>query len=273
MAATAAMSGNIPSPTISPAAARKGNLAALHPTVKPVALVADAILDCSARGDIVLEPFLGSGTTLIAAERVGRRCCGIELDPLYVDTAIRRWQRSQGTAPSTPPAGGALMISFAMRGCRWRRRLMAAMRSVRQAAAIDTSSNPDNQAIGAVGRPGAENLATTFEEALKRRVIVTENGRRKRAIQVRSHRQAAGQQGCSGRPQGDPAAAERDPSSRKQGYGAGVASRASTPPRTRRSGESMIARIRSSSPEVTPASTGAPQKARQMIRRPSDKEK
>ena len=74
----------------------EGNLAALHPTVKPVALIADAILDCSARGDLVLDPFLGSGSTLLAAERVGRVCRGIELDPLYVDTAIRRWQHSTG---------------------------------------------------------------------------------------------------------------------------------------------------------------------------------
>jgi DNA modification methylase len=74
----------------------EGNLATLHPTVKPVALVADAILDCSARRDIVLDSFLGSGTTLVAAERVGRICYGIELDPLYVDAAIRRWQRYTG---------------------------------------------------------------------------------------------------------------------------------------------------------------------------------
>jgi DNA modification methylase len=74
----------------------EGNLLALHPTVKPVALVADAILDCSSRGDMVLDAFLGSGTTLMAAERVGRVCRGIELDPLYVDTAIRRWQRYTG---------------------------------------------------------------------------------------------------------------------------------------------------------------------------------
>jgi DNA modification methylase len=65
---------------------------ALHPTVKPVALVADAIRDCSRRGDIVLDLFIGSGTTIMAAERVGRRGFGMELDPLYVDTAIRRWQ-------------------------------------------------------------------------------------------------------------------------------------------------------------------------------------
>src|SRR6266550_3062667 len=74
----------------------EGNLLALHPTVKPVALVADAILDCTARGDIVLDGFLGSGTTVIAAERTGRRCFGTELDPVYVDTIMRRWQRLTG---------------------------------------------------------------------------------------------------------------------------------------------------------------------------------
>lgn len=74
----------------------EGNLLALHPTVKPIALVADALLDCTARGEIVLDAFLGSGTTLLAAERVGRVCYGIEIDPLYADTAIRRWQRYTG---------------------------------------------------------------------------------------------------------------------------------------------------------------------------------
>jgi DNA modification methylase len=74
----------------------EGNLLALHPTVKPVAMVADAILDCSSRGDIVLDAFLGSGTTVIAAERTGRRCYGLELDPGYVDTIIRRWQALTG---------------------------------------------------------------------------------------------------------------------------------------------------------------------------------
>jgi DNA modification methylase len=64
----------------------------LHPTVKPVALVADAMRDCSRRGDIVLDPFIGSGTTILAAEHVGRRGFGLELDPLYVDAAVRRWQ-------------------------------------------------------------------------------------------------------------------------------------------------------------------------------------
>ena len=77
----------------------EGNLLALHPTVKPVALVADAIMDASARRSIVLDGFLGSGTTVIAAERTGRRCYGIEIDPLYVDTIVRRWQAfTRGTA-------------------------------------------------------------------------------------------------------------------------------------------------------------------------------
>jgi DNA modification methylase len=65
---------------------------AMHPTVKPVALVADAMRDCSRRGDVVLDPFMGSGTTIMAAERVGRRAYGLEIDPLYVDVAVRRWQ-------------------------------------------------------------------------------------------------------------------------------------------------------------------------------------
>jgi DNA modification methylase len=83
----------------------EGNLLALHPTVKPVALVADAILDCSARGDLVLDPFLGSGSTLMAAERVGRSCYGLEIDPLYVDTAIRRWQTQTGDDAVHAPSG------------------------------------------------------------------------------------------------------------------------------------------------------------------------
>lgn len=74
----------------------EGNLLAMHPTVKPVDLVADAILDCSRRGDVVLDPFMGSGTTLLAAERCGRIAYGMEIDPLYVDTTIRRWQAVTG---------------------------------------------------------------------------------------------------------------------------------------------------------------------------------
>lgn len=74
----------------------RDDLLKLHPTVKPVALVADAIKDVSHRGGIVLDPFLGSGTTLIAAESTGRRCYGVEYDPLYVDLIVRRWMDHTG---------------------------------------------------------------------------------------------------------------------------------------------------------------------------------
>jgi DNA modification methylase len=69
---------------------------AMHPTVKPTALVADAIKDCSARNGIVLDAFAGSGTTIIAAEKTGRRARALELDPGYVDIAIERWQQRTG---------------------------------------------------------------------------------------------------------------------------------------------------------------------------------
>ena len=72
-------------------AGRMEDLAA-HPTVKPVAMIADARKDCTRRGDIVLDIFAGSGTTLLAAERVGRRAYALEIEPKYVDVAIRRWQ-------------------------------------------------------------------------------------------------------------------------------------------------------------------------------------
>lgn len=73
-----------------------GKALADHPTPKPVEMVEDALLDVTNRGEIVLDPFLGSGTTMIAAERAGRVCCGIEIDPRYVDRSIRRWQELTG---------------------------------------------------------------------------------------------------------------------------------------------------------------------------------
>lgn len=68
----------------------------LHPTVKPVAMVADAICDVTRQGERVLDIFLGSGTSLIAAERVGRRFRGLDIDPAYVDVAIARWEQLTG---------------------------------------------------------------------------------------------------------------------------------------------------------------------------------
>ncbi|MEM1053152.1 MAG: site-specific DNA-methyltransferase [Pseudomonadota bacterium] len=74
----------------------EGNMLANHPTPKPVRMVADAILDTTKRRDIVLDPFLGSGTTLIACEKVGRTCFGMELDPHYADLIVMRWQAWTG---------------------------------------------------------------------------------------------------------------------------------------------------------------------------------
>ncbi len=67
---------------------QEGNLLEIHPAGNPVALIADALMDSTARGDIALDTFLGSGTTLIAAERTARVCYGMEIDPLYVDLLI-----------------------------------------------------------------------------------------------------------------------------------------------------------------------------------------
>jgi hypothetical protein len=69
---------------------------ACHATVKPWSMVADAIRDCSEPGGIILDPFGGSGTTLIAAERTRRRARLVELDPLYCDVTVRRWERLTG---------------------------------------------------------------------------------------------------------------------------------------------------------------------------------
>src|SRR5690348_7059733 len=77
-------------------ATEDGSLLAMHPTVKPVALVADAILDCSRLGNMVLDGFLGSGSTVIACERTGRRCRGVELDPRFIETAFCRRPRYTG---------------------------------------------------------------------------------------------------------------------------------------------------------------------------------
>ena len=67
-----------------------------HPTVKPAAMLEDALLDLTHRGDIVIDPFLGSGSTLVAAENTGRVCRGVELDPLYVDVIVRRYEATTG---------------------------------------------------------------------------------------------------------------------------------------------------------------------------------
>ena len=81
-----------------------------HPTVKPVAMLADALLDLTHRGEIVLDPFLGSGSTLIAAEQTGRVCRGFEIDPIYVDLIVQRYQEVTGTAAILQETGETFAI-------------------------------------------------------------------------------------------------------------------------------------------------------------------
>ncbi len=119
---------------------RKGRLdeLAMHPTVKPVALVADAIKDCTRRGDIVLDGFVGSGTTLIAAEKTGRIGYGLELDPLYVDTAIRRWEQFTGEIARHAVTGLTMVQTAEARG-------------EPVAVRVRTRQRPDTAACGEVG--------------------------------------------------------------------------------------------------------------------------
>lgn len=77
----------------------------MHPTVKPVALIADAIKDVTRHKELVLDPFSGSGSTLIAAEKTGRRGRAIEFEPRYVDVAVRRWQVFTGKQATLASAG------------------------------------------------------------------------------------------------------------------------------------------------------------------------
>ena len=73
--------------------------------MKPVALISDALRDCSRRGSIILDAFAGAGTTIMAAEQIGRRAFCVEIDPLYADVAIRRWQKFTGRDASLESTG------------------------------------------------------------------------------------------------------------------------------------------------------------------------
>lgn len=101
---------------ISSIGAKRDEELAMHPTVKPVALVADAIRDCSRRGELVLDCFAGSGTTLIAAEKTGRRARIIEYDPVYCDTIIRRWEAYTGRDAINVASGSAFAALEEERG-------------------------------------------------------------------------------------------------------------------------------------------------------------
>ena len=99
-----------------------------HPTVKPVAMLEDALLDMTERGDIVLDPFLGSGSTLIAAEKTGRRCRGVELDPLYVDVILRRYEAHDGAASPSWKAQARHMPNSQSAGMPKHARFLSPMR-------------------------------------------------------------------------------------------------------------------------------------------------
>lgn len=100
---------------ISSISASRSDELAMHPTVKPVALIADAIKDCSRRGEIILDPFAGSGSTLIAAEKTGRSARLVELDPLYCDTIVRRWEAVTGKRAMLTACGRAFEDVAALR--------------------------------------------------------------------------------------------------------------------------------------------------------------
>ncbi|WP_394344052.1 DNA methyltransferase [Sphingomonas baiyangensis] len=91
-----------------PASGASGTNCSLRTCPKPLPLIADAILDCSKRGSIVLDPFAGSGTILLAAEQTGRKARAMELDPLYADVAIRRFRKVTGIEPVLRATGETL---------------------------------------------------------------------------------------------------------------------------------------------------------------------
>ena len=86
-----------------------------HPTVKPTAMLEDALLDLTNRGDIVIDQFLGSGSTLIAAEKTGRVCRGLEIDPLYVDVIVRRYEAATGRTATLVESGETFQACGARR--------------------------------------------------------------------------------------------------------------------------------------------------------------
>ena len=103
---------------ISSIGASRSDELAMHPTVKPVALIADAIRDCSRRGEIVLDGFGGSGSTLIAAEKTGRSARLIEYDPAYCDTIVRRWEAYTGKAATLADTGETFELLTDQKGVR-----------------------------------------------------------------------------------------------------------------------------------------------------------
>ena len=177
----------------------------MHPTVKPVALVADAIKDCSKRGGIVLDGFAGSGTTIIAAEKTGRRACAMEIDPVYVETAIRAGRIIPARPRSTMrPASRWRNVGRPGRAIRGIPSPPTVATSRRSAPRTRRRSMPRDYEIGygkpprhtrfkkgqcgnPKGRPkGTKNLKTDLEEELQEKIVVREGETRKEVSKQRA---------------------------------------------------------------------------------------
>jgi uncharacterized protein DUF5681/DNA methylase len=162
--------------------------------VKPVALLSDAIVDCTARHDIVLDAFLGSGSTVLAAERTGRWCYGKEIDPSCVDTAIRRWQNH-----TRDRARHAVTVAFLMKSKQKGNSMMATDDNDKEATSKPHGYEigfakppsaprfPKGQSGNPAGRPrGSKNLSTILEQELEERVVIRENGKQRTVTKRRA---------------------------------------------------------------------------------------
>jgi len=129
-----------------------------HPTVKPVAMIADALRDVTRRGEIVFDSILGSGSTLIAAEETGRVCIGVELDPIYVDAAIRRWQKRTGKDAVHAVTGETFDEIY-------QRAVSVAASDAASTDVAASESSTDNAADGGVASMNSFGIAATTTEA------------------------------------------------------------------------------------------------------------
>lgn len=175
---------NYPCANIFSRSGEEGNLLAIHPTVKPAALMGDAIMECTERGSIVLDSFLGSGTTVVAAERTGRRCYGLEIDPGYVDTIVRRWQAFTRDAAIHSESGRSFAeIEGEVRGrcgSATTKNRPSPIATIKWATANRPNthvSNPDTPAIRVESQQARWHPATILKRTLLEEVVVKQHGR------------------------------------------------------------------------------------------------